>query len=71
MLPDDHYAVVKASLVTRASRRLGEGTPFDQRMADALVEVCRADVQEVIDASGDRRLEAPGGTGPPWSCTPT
>ena len=59
MLPDDHYAVVKASLVTRASRRLREGTPFDQRMADALVEVCRADASEVTDASGDRRAGGP------------
>ena len=57
VLPDDHYAVVKASLVTRASRRLGDGAPFHQRMADALVEICRADAQEVgkVPDVGDAR----------------
>jgi hypothetical protein len=43
MLPEDQYAVVKSSLVARASRRSKARTPFDQRMADALVSVCRAD----------------------------
>jgi hypothetical protein len=44
VLPEDQYAVVKGSLIARASRRLRERTPFDQRMADALVAVCRGDV---------------------------
>jgi Domain of unknown function (DUF222)/HNH endonuclease len=43
MLPEDQYAVVKSSLVARASRRSKDRTPFDQRMADALVGVCRSD----------------------------
>ena len=42
-LPEDQYAVVKSSLIARASRRGRDRTPFDQRMADALVSVCRAD----------------------------
>ncbi len=44
ILPEEQYAVVKGSLVARASRRLKERTPFDQRMADALVAVCKQDV---------------------------
>ena len=43
VLPADQYAVVKSSLVARASRRLRDRTPFDQRMADALVSVCKGD----------------------------
>ncbi len=43
VLPEDQYAVVKSSLVARASRRLRDRTPFDQRMADALVSVCKGD----------------------------
>jgi Domain of unknown function (DUF222)/HNH endonuclease len=43
VLPPDQYAVVKRSLVARATRRLRDRTPFDQRMADALVTVCRGD----------------------------
>ena len=43
VLPADQYAVVKSSLVARASRRRGDRTPFDQRMADALVAVCHGD----------------------------
>jgi Domain of unknown function (DUF222) len=43
VLPQDQYAVVKSSLIARASRRIRERTPFDQRMADALVTLCRAD----------------------------
>ena len=45
VLPADQYAVVKSSLVARASRRLRDRTPFDQRMADALVSVCKGDVE--------------------------
>ena len=43
VLPVDQYAVVKSALVDRASRRVRDSTPFDQRMADALVAVCRGD----------------------------
>lgn len=43
VLPEDQYAVVKGSLVARASRRLKERLPFDQRMADALVALCQRD----------------------------
>ena len=55
-LPEDQYAVVKSSLIARASRRRRDRTPFDQRMADALVSVCQA------DAIGSARLPgaAPG-----------
>ena len=42
-LPEDKYAVVKSALIARASRRGRDRTPFDQRMADALVSVCQAD----------------------------
>ena len=45
VLPADQYAVVKSSLVARASRRLRDRTPFDQRMADALVSVCKGDAE--------------------------
>jgi hypothetical protein len=43
VLPADQYATVKSRLVARASRRLRDRTPFDQRMADALVEACIED----------------------------
>jgi hypothetical protein len=43
-LPQDQYAVVKGSLIARASRRMKERVPFDQRMADALVALCKRDV---------------------------
>ncbi len=43
MLPKEQYAVVKSALVARASRRHRDHTPFDQRMADALVGVCKGD----------------------------
>jgi hypothetical protein len=42
-LPADQYAVVKGSLVARASRLVKDRTPFDQRMAEALVGVCKRD----------------------------
>ncbi len=42
VLPQDQYAVVKSSLIARAGRRR-DRTPFDQRMADALVSVCKGD----------------------------
>jgi hypothetical protein len=44
ILSQDQYAVVKSSLIARASRRQRDRTPFDQRMADALVAVCRTDL---------------------------
>jgi hypothetical protein len=42
-LPDVQYLVVKSSLIARATGRGRDRTPFDQRMADALVSVCKAD----------------------------
>jgi hypothetical protein len=54
MLPADQYAAVKGALVARASRRVSDRTPFDQRMADALVAVCRADAEGVPGARDDR-----------------
>jgi hypothetical protein len=41
-LPEDHYARVKGALTARASRRPKDTATFEQRMADALVEVCGA-----------------------------
>jgi hypothetical protein len=51
-LPEDQYAMVKNELTTRASRPVRGGAPFEQRIADALVEMCGSD--------GAR---APGGAG--------
>ena len=45
VLPEDQYTLVKSSLIARARRRLRDRTPFDQRMADALVAVCRNDAE--------------------------
>jgi len=61
VLPQDQYAVVKSSLLARASRRIRQRTPFDQRMADALVALCRADTStdEVAD-DGAARGQAGG-----------
>ena len=61
VLPQDQYAVVKSSLLARASRRIRQRTPFDQRMADALVALCRADTatDEVAD-DGAARGQAGG-----------
>ena len=56
MLPADQYAVVKSALVARASRRVGDRTPFDQRMADALVVLCRGDTR------GSGRDDGAGGS---------
>jgi hypothetical protein len=42
-LPEDQYVVVKSSLIARASLQARDRKPFEQRMADALVSVCRAD----------------------------
>ncbi|HUC03885.1 MAG TPA: DUF222 domain-containing protein [Acidimicrobiales bacterium] len=40
-LADDQYLAVKRFLSTKASERVSSRIPFDQRMADALVELCR------------------------------
>ncbi len=42
-LPEDQYVVVKSSLIARAARSGRTRTPFEQRMADALVSICKAD----------------------------
>jgi len=43
-LPEDQYVIVKSSLFARASRQDRRNrSPFEQRMADALVSICRAD----------------------------
>jgi hypothetical protein len=60
VLPEDQYAVVKGSLVARASRRLKERAPFDQRMADALVAVCKRDVTGKQSQAGDAAARAGG-----------
>ncbi len=56
VLPQDQYAVVKSSLIARASRRR-DRAPFDQRMADALVSVCKGDT----DARGRPTRDAATG----------
>jgi hypothetical protein len=58
VLPVDQYAAVKGALVDRASRRVRDHTPFDQRMADALVAVCKGDAQ-----SGDGSADGGGRAG--------
>jgi len=50
VLPEDQYTIVKSSLIARARRRLGTRAPFDQRMADALVAVCRTDADRAAGA---------------------
>jgi hypothetical protein len=59
VLPEDQYAVVKSSLIARASRRLRDKTPFDRRLADALVAVCKKDA-EGDSASGGGSERAGG-----------
>jgi hypothetical protein len=53
-LAADQYAVVKGALVRQASGRVKDRTPFDQRMADALVAVCKGDA-DGVDRRGDER----------------
>jgi hypothetical protein len=60
-LPQDQYAVVKGSLVARASRRMKERVPFDQRMADALVALCKWDVDAKASSDGGDRAPRAGG----------
>ena len=52
VLPEDQYTVVKSTLIDRASRRLRDKTRFDQRMADALVAVCKRDSTGPDSADG-------------------
>jgi hypothetical protein len=62
-LPEDHYAVVKSSLIARAGS-LGHGrarAPFDQRMADALVAVCRGDAEQPHSRPGRDAAEKQAG----------
>jgi hypothetical protein len=59
-LPEDQYTVVKSSLIARASRRRRDRTPFDQRMADALVSVCQADATGSATLPGAAPGSAPG-----------
>ncbi len=61
VLPQDQYTVVKSTLIARARRRRRDTTPFDQRMADALVAICKRDATGTErDDSGDARA---GGMG--------
>src|ERR1700685_270514 len=60
-LPEDQYVVVKSSLIARASRRGHERMPFDQRMADALVSVCKVGAGGNSGVSGDETGTAQAG----------
>ncbi len=51
VLPEDQYLVVKRSLLERATLRRRDRRPFDQRMADALVAVCKSDAEDGRAAS--------------------
>jgi hypothetical protein len=53
-LPTDQYAKVKGTLTTLASRHRGDRTPFDQRLADALGQVCEPPGGDGGGAGGDR-----------------
>ena len=59
VLPEDQYLVVKRSLLARTTLRRRDRRPFDQRMADALVTVCRGDAEDGRAAS--TRTPRPGG----------
>ncbi len=61
VLPVDQYAAVKGALVDRASRKVSEHTPFDQRMADALVAVCQgnSEADKGRRQAGGRRRNRP------------
>jgi hypothetical protein len=58
-LPAEQYSIVKGALVARASRRERDRTPFDQRMSDALVALCKADASGGTHGTG--RDERAGG----------
>jgi hypothetical protein len=60
-LPEDQYVVVKSSLIARASRHDHNRKPFEQRMADALVSVCRADGAGNARNSGNEPSTAQAG----------
>jgi hypothetical protein len=62
-LPVDHYAKVKGLLFSRASRHVRDHTPFEQRMSDALVEVCAA--AATGDAGGVGGVGGVGGAASP------
>jgi len=51
VLPEDQYTVVKSSLIARARRHRRDHTPFDRRMADALVALCKRDATGHLDNS--------------------
>jgi hypothetical protein len=55
VLPEDHYARVKGALTARAARFPKNNATFEQRMSDALVEICTA--------NGTGRTGRPGKTG--------
>jgi hypothetical protein len=61
VLPEDQYAVVKSSLVARASRRQRDKTPFDRRLADALVAMCKKDAHGDSGGGGGGSGGADGG----------
>jgi hypothetical protein len=61
VLPEDQYAVVKSSLIGRANRRARDRTPFDQRMADALVAVCKGDAEGRTPGRGEAGESRAGG----------
>ena len=69
--------MVKSSLVARATRRGRDRTPFDQRMADALVAVCKGEAagrqgrDPTASPAGRPGGRAPGATARPSSSTPT
>jgi hypothetical protein len=53
VLPAEHYATVKRVLSLRANRARKRQVPWDRRMADALVDVCRGDTPEAGAAPAD------------------
>jgi uncharacterized protein DUF222/HNH endonuclease len=58
-LPDDQYAIVKGRLTQKASRHVGDRTPFDQRMADALHKLCAGEVANGTAPTKGKRGGAP------------
>jgi hypothetical protein len=60
VLPEDQYAVVKGSLVARASRRRKAQAPLDQRMADALVALCKREGDGKRSQDGGGAVRAGG-----------
>ncbi len=62
-LPEDQYVVVKSSLMARAGRDRRR-TPFEQRVADALVSVCKGDVEGTATTGEKPDPDTSGGTRP-------